>query len=334
LGLFKSSEHKNPGTGGAMYFYNIRNQSIPAWYELGTIEESGIFSLRIDIRQDAWKYFLNVIHRRSDIHGHIGSEAEKENPIHPLNQHFPGNDGILLPLPKRRENWISWKCELPRYDKGWKKYYSIAELLNQLFTVLNIMETEIKDYYLPQMLAVINLSSDKEPRAFYSNQYLGVMLSLDLCRWIKGLGPCNQSRISAAMHQAALRIFDKAYREDYRTEIFAPGNIHFSVPGDACGLDTIRRGTTDVQEMHGHNIDTPMQQLILFSGVCALYDSAKIDYWLNRHREKISLALQLGGLKVIYQMFNDTTLLVAPNDRVICLVDGKVDLAEIQKKFG
>ncbi len=115
---------------------------------------------------------------------------------------------------------------------------------------------------------------------------LSGIYSIPLVNWLAGFSPnTHLSKVEKAMTCAHRKIFGKNSDLEKRDIWAALGSgngwLNISVPGDRCGIhpthssySLVNRGIQGY-EFSCHNVDTPMQQLILLCGLAALCDMAR-----------------------------------------------------------
>ncbi|MBD3282299.1 MAG: hypothetical protein GF387_01700 [Candidatus Portnoybacteria bacterium] len=115
---------------------------------------------------------------------------------------------------------------------------------------------------------------------------LGGMFSIPLCGWLESLDEDKKylvcDEITEAMRAAVTAMMGKStsyYEGSTRTHISYGDAFAADCPGDACGIQP-KHGYDDREEGRGyefgsHNVDTPMQQLVLLVALAVLHDKAR-----------------------------------------------------------
>lgn len=324
-----------------MYFFDIAKKTLAAWYEFRIRENS----LIVDVHPKAWKFFLEALRRNPRI---LDGYGDLEIPEFIPVQEKPwvwGFGGALTWRKSERGKWISVICHPPVFPTAgkpfapvWNKLFSISATLGVLFEVLMIFEEEIMDYYSSQLMAISGWLAQEG----CCGGALSVLLSKDLCEFInkevEAIGETTKYEpVVNAMSKMFLQIEKgELYLINFQAMLRFPKWLNLSVPGNACGLDP--GDYNDGKTMKGyklllHNVDGPVQQFYLLTGLAALYDHARKWIWLDKKEDEIRDALSK-GLQIVYYLGSDfTTLAYRGSGNMICGVDGEVTLKEIKERY-
>lgn len=178
--------------------------------------------------------------------------------------------------------WILYQCPLPVVlgpqigdEANWQEAFAVSATLQVLFRalVLEVLEGE-RDSLLPQLLFIDGMVA----RGGMHGGSLHATLCPPLCTW---LSQQEDNSECPEIVEAMKRVFEHmSGREEseFRAWLRQPKWINLSCPGDACGLDpdgyndlSLERGYT----LSPHNVDTPIQQFTLLSGLAVLCQLAR-----------------------------------------------------------
>lgn len=156
------------------------------------------------------------------------------------------------------------------YIYDWRSPYAISGSLNVFFTLAAFPK---KDTCAPNnQLMDINL---RTTRGGHGGSLRGDY-SIFLAEWFNS---CDKEKTATQIKQATMRAYRRMFemssfdRYKFDTRV-NNGGVFISCPGDATGIhpDGYRNDKNEGREFSCHNVDTPMQQLILLVGLAALHD--------------------------------------------------------------
>ncbi|MDD5569102.1 MAG: hypothetical protein PHG23_01650 [Candidatus Pacebacteria bacterium] len=111
---------------------------------------------------------------------------------------------------------------------------------------------------------------------------IGGTYGIDFCNWLSGFSGHHQfSRAIEAMQKTYRHIFGKTEHFSWYFDVYTEDNawLIISCPGDACSLYPSDYGWAPNKNMGRkfscHNMDAPMQQLMLLTALAALSDMAR-----------------------------------------------------------
>lgn len=288
----------------------LEYETIPCWYEIGfqekplavvirIAEEIIPFLPRIQSNAPLVKHFLDwgFASFEPDYTKHFGFDEslrfkKRENGFVILECKIPrireltgkpctyckgsGKDSIGAVIGEKRACGHC-KGSGKGYELNWTRAYAVSASLATLLSMLEFPDTETKRD-IPQLMI----------HRFYVGRELhggslGGVFSPEFTRWLLSFGQNDQfmipevddvmRRVYAKMLGAQNRYTSYEFRSWIQN-----GGLVTNCPGNACGLhpeswESIesKRG----QKYSCHNVDSPMQQLTLFSGLCYLHDRAR-----------------------------------------------------------
>lgn len=259
-------------------FY-ITLRDFPAWYELAATGESieiRVHSLALDSAKERL-----VASRFRD----PPSELQLP-PFIELTEDSWGF-GKVISFVSREDGWTTFRCPLPIIfrkkspDPDWPSAYVVCATLQVLFSALNGFEeqTNSPNRQLLTITAVGMLVGRS------GGWGLDVKMSPTLCSWLAKKAGSSEMRpieevadIMKKAHQHMYRQGDFPVGEhSFMAYVRTPKALHLACPGNACGLDPEDFGGSPEKgyELTPHNMDGPLQQLTLLSGVAAVYDLAR-----------------------------------------------------------
>lgn len=286
---------------------NITRKNAPCWYEIGLNKSTGAFVLRVHkdfvkgmravpenlgaITAIKKEYGFSIFHgsigfrdeyfgfdksflNKGIINEFFELEAELPSIIKKGNKCSNCNDG------KKQSGERCLYCEgcgfIIKCD--WEKSFSISASLSMFFSLVNFPEYVI-DYDRNQLIAVQSMAEKTAHGGSFRMSF-----SAPFALWLRE----NKEKVC----DIALGAMVKSYRKMNELGLTSVDEYHFRVsaengklimncPGDACGLQPEDFSDWSVEKMGYvsgcHNVDTPLQQFTLFSGVFALHDEARKD---------------------------------------------------------
>lgn len=165
-----------------------------------------------------------------------------------------------------------------RYSTDRKSAFSISATFNVIFKYLSLFEFDSKETMcsLPQLMIVY-----VSPKTDIYDGLIGGTFSIDLVNWMSSFPiPYTIEEMVSAMKDVYGIIFgDKPdkFRRFKASIDHKNGRLNINCPGQACGLNPSysQIGKKDGYDFIPHNIDTPLQPLILLAGLAALHDKAR-----------------------------------------------------------
>lgn len=252
--------------------------TMPSWYDLSLLKTN--HGITISVPNQTYTELLSW--HLATAPGVLGLQRK-----HGLPEFTSPNDGpwgfgeVLMPADPPLPNWHSWNCEWPQLDTSlqnpWEPLVVTCANLEVLFTILSITKDIEVDSDIPQIAEYI-LQSGKGMGMW------GVWAGLapTATHWLHQF-PANTHHVSAseAMLAAWKHLCGEQNRPmaayDHHT-VYAitryPGALSFHCPGQACDLGTMNSDIT-ADPSYGyalspHNVDTPMQQLTLLTGLVSI----------------------------------------------------------------
>lgn len=263
-----------------MLEFDILRKDTPAVYDLDLVE--GNKGLIIKTHPQATGYLESML-GRTDVPMTIALEKELS-----LTKFIPFGSkrwgfGPILRHTGEDNGWMKWQCNFPKGKRpgiDWQALFEVSATLNVFFKCLGWQEKTIDSPY--QQLLHPSLVTD---RGMHGGS-LVANLGKTLLPWISS-HPDNSRRtdVEKAMRDVYMYTSGTRIKEDeqYLYRVMAwfrqPCWVNLSCPGNACGLDPDnydydpRRGYI----LYPHNVDSPIQQLTLLSGLAAINMAARAD---------------------------------------------------------
>lgn len=256
-----------------------RDLEVPAWYKLDANEGN----ISLSVHKQAIPQLIEQLPR---VAKGYPEKLELHKAFTPPNSQREWGFGPVLSEREDKENpdWLIYSCSLPAYKKDdgidWESLCETSATLEVLLRNLFVTENRT-DSKSPQMMEV-HLFSSKKPS---HSSTLNAIVRPSLAKWLNtnvntGKGPV----IAQAMKEAYFRMFEverDLFDHNFRVMIRDPKWINITCPGDACGLDPESYNDLDLDvgyELQPHNVDGPVQQLTLLSGLAKLDNLAHTDY--------------------------------------------------------
>ena len=205
---------------------------------------------------------------------------------------------VAIPVVKKQSDEICPGCEGAKKDTfgsgkcfrcngtgkkilvDWNPMYAISASFTLLFNLIDLRFSE-SDEILSPLPQLITLSTRTEREQHGGS--LGGTYSIPLAKFLSSFEPNTKiTEMVEAMITAYGKMFgtDDGYsKHSFRATVdYENGWLNVSCPGDACGLNPSEH--TGPKPGRGykfscHNVDSPMQQITLLSGLAALCDMAR-----------------------------------------------------------
>jgi len=245
------------------------NQDLPAWYTLEIQDKQFRLSLHkqaIVARSDYFRRLTRLYDDMHFAHPFILPSADREwgfGPVIAESQHPELSD------------WLIYQCNLPAYLKNkeidWNSIFEVAAPLSMIFRQLSTLQLAT-DSGFPQMTEIRLDSSRSNENPIF------VDVRPALSKWIhNNIGRGQEPVIAKVMQNTYVYMHGSQYVHDYNFNVWfrQPHRIDLQCPGNACSLNPSATYYSDrigeAFELTPHNVDDPIQQLTLLSGL------AKID---------------------------------------------------------
>lgn len=155
----------------------------------------------------------------------------------------------------------------------WKGVYAISASFSALTGWLRFCEIETSATY-PQLLTVQTITEQDMHGGSLSGD-----ISIPMHKWLKSLGErVELTGMTRAMKIAYDRMYGLSNSNQYRFNAYtANGRFIANCPGDACGLHPADWYENKGQgfELSCHNVDNPMQQIMLLTALAVLHSMAR-----------------------------------------------------------
>ncbi len=260
-------------------------ESIPAWYEIGIHEKT---TLIISIHPKALTLF-DILKPDSPIVAHFKKKFELPDFIMPPVERW--GFGEVMQRVADERGWTTYHCPLPVYKKlrqkensDWSTAAAVRSTLCVLFGLLSFCPDEDTDYRVQQLIIVDNFLVENG----LNGGSLTAILTPAMTPFLSNPDADSLKSIQKAMQTADEYMWQdrkrsELFTRDFRVFCYEPTRIHFSVSGDACGLDPASNDGAYRDENRGyrlvpHNVDSGMQQLSLLMGLARLAELGRSKY--------------------------------------------------------
>lgn len=263
----------------------VRLPPKPAWYELGVKDEGRI--LTVSVAPTAHDELKRLATNDAPIVGAL-LELHRFAEFIPPGESSWGFGEVLHVCESERDDWQSWTITIPQVtprladgkrdglrEIDWNTPFAISSTLHVLFTLMFILDDECKGDCIEHQL----VEYDVNPGRGMGQSGMAAGLSPMVVAWVVEQVE-NQSHpvIDVNMRNAHMRLFalDALDRYDayyIGSEFYEPHRIHLKCANNATGLDPDSHQLTGDDrgyELVPHNVDTPMEQLVLLTGVATL----------------------------------------------------------------
>ena len=280
----------------------ITDVNIPRWYGLSWDAQSA--AIVLSVHHD----MVPLVEKCLTPDAPIVREMKEQFGFTSFDKDF-GFDGTLMPMADGDGAWIKFSATLPvvfqlldvpcsacngsgedsffldqkcgwcygtRKDHlfDWLPAYALSASMNVLFYLLEYPEIQTTSDLF--QLMTIRLATDHG----MGMSALSGLYGIPVVRWLGSRqAPYAVPEMVLAMRQAYQRMLGRTELRhgDFRASVDSEGGwLNMSCPGDACGLNP-DHGNFSVGKGRGyrflpHNIDNPVQQLTLLTGLAALYN--------------------------------------------------------------
>lgn len=286
-------------------FKILTRDIIPCWYELSFREKKPAIILK------AHKDFIKVNWDENHIIKHFKEEFGFKKFVGDFYKRFGFDNGafmfsretgdfveLLMKIPKiKREkgsclyckgsgqgDFLDGKClncngSGKDWEYDWPRAYAISASFNVFFQLAGLPDKDTSSS-LYQLLTVHTHTSKGMHGGSLWGEY-----SIPLVRWLASFEQRTTiPQMVQAMKMTYRMIHDELIEFDeyyFKASVdYENGWLNISCPGDACGLYPGRNAGYGIQRGFGyefscHNVDSPMQQLVLLAGLAALHDRAR-----------------------------------------------------------
>lgn len=188
--------------------------------------------------------------------------------------------GPVLVFQSTDSDWLIYSADLPPTGLGMPNdnVYATSATLAILFESLNWNEYHTGTSR--DQLLKVSLELNREKRFYGANIHVAVGDSL--AKWISGnLDNGVKEALIDTMQTAFNKMRKtKVSKEEFKVSFDEPKYIHLDCPGNRTGLDPTEMFSDDPNTgyvLTAHNSDSPVQQLVLLSGVAKLEEIASAE---------------------------------------------------------
>lgn len=243
----------------------IVRESIPAWYQIGFLEDG----LKIDVDPSLENLLLKHLTPEFRM---IKAHKETHNlpEFVPYGNAYWGYGGIMQRCASN-EPWIPHVCPWPTQSKNndWAACATLSVLFLLLEGQINHAAT------CTQPLQLIEIEAMNLSRSM-GGAGLCVAISPRVCEWIRDTRESKPLYvIEEAMHYIHRLVVDHDHDRAFcRVWVNSPDRIHLQASNNACTLDP---SLSSRESHHGyalapHNVDTRLHQLSLLAGLAKIHD--------------------------------------------------------------
>lgn len=162
-----------------------------------------------------------------------------------------------------------------KYDYKWQPANAVSASFTIFFWLANHPDKEDTSAPFPQLMTVETITREGMHGGSLSGE-----ISIPLRKWLISLGDgVNIPEMLQAMKKAYAQMlgvhnFDEFH---FRVDVRENGGFIADCPGDACGVhpSSWYMQKEEGYEFSCHNVDNPVQQITLLSGLAALHDKAR-----------------------------------------------------------
>jgi hypothetical protein len=258
----------------------------PCWYEL-SVKDSATLFLHLHRPGLAWI----EAHPFDSAFLKWFTDAHRLESFTPIRGGACGFGEVLLAGKSERPEWVTWEITLPRISSPnknveWspRRVLALRATLSVLFRNLlwPLEDEDVGDEAYEQVL-VIQAVGLPEPGDIGGGNTAGIGVTLmpPVCRWVsRQLNEQHNEQIVEAMRAAHLHMWPrdgKLYRLGARCR--HPKWLMLDAPGDACDLSPTSWSGDPLEqyELHGHNVDSALQQFTFLAGLAKLHDLVRAD---------------------------------------------------------
>ena len=192
----------------------------------------------------------------------------------------------FLPL----EGFSTWKadvCEEVLGDIGksnWAPAYQLSCSLSVILRIMEFAEASPNTLELNQLATLVSIC-----RGDMGGFGLGATLSPIARNWIAANRSKNEEVAQSAMIATYRHMWPDYFKKDedfrlysFRVNSQGGNGLIMDIPGSACGIyvEDVGRGNQG-WEISSHNVDSPIQQLSLLSGLCAILRLVRESQLIN-----------------------------------------------------
>ncbi len=260
----------------------IEREDLPAWHEIGSVENG----LILNVHPDAFEYQSSVLSNSDILRIRSLSQLPNMPGYIPISADHPWGFGeVLVPAVSSREGWLSWQATFPRVardetmrEANWPAVFALSASLNAFFMPLSLYDGKTDSKFF--QLVDIDLMTDT---GLHGGSF-SVNIARTLIPWIdlhdSGF---EDPKLADIMKQAYAHMLGEAavtysrfrvlFRNPKWVNLICPNNL------STCSLDPERYDISSDKgyTLLSHNVDNPVQQLTLLSGVAAMCDMARAD---------------------------------------------------------
>jgi len=248
----------------------IKRENIPAWYYLSWQDEPP--AIILGVHRD----FIDNI-RLANLADLMAIGFMEEFRFRNFSGDFNKSWGFDDSFKKmgEKDDFVEFNIALSAIRNDKKNAHAISASFSVFFAVAFFSEVETSSLF-PQLLTINTVTEQRDHGGSLSGQY-----SIPLVKWL--VSQCKDRGVIPEMIRAmksackcicgSLRGFNQnEFKASVKDEL---GWLNVSCPGNACDLHP--QSQHDLEEGFGyafdsHNVDTPVQQIILLAGLAALYD--------------------------------------------------------------
>jgi len=162
-----------------MFSYKMKEQDVPAWYELATDGPT----LIIRVHPMVIEFIHTILTCKSPIVSDLKEEFDLPNFIFLSEEQW--GYGPIISVTDSKDDWICWHCTMPQASEpdpdAWKAMYAASATLMVIFNMLNIFDKDT-GYEKSQLLTIDGFHLIKQD---IYGALISAALSKRLVHWIE-----------------------------------------------------------------------------------------------------------------------------------------------------
>lgn len=251
---------------------DVSKADVPAWYELKNTKHG----ITIELSPEA-----DVSSRSFPISRFAGMADKLQIPdlISPNeDKNGWGFGEIFRAATPTYPDWMAWELQFPGYGKEALLWASAASL-SLLFSTLSVCRPVSKTKETEPKIQLLNIKSFKISKDGYGNGF-SVAISPRIVNWIHKQKDNNTDNPITMAMRDAYKVMGGQRISTLNAHFRQPKWVNLNCPGNACGLDPDNYYEESLfagYKLLPHNVDTPLQSIVLFTGIAAIYAAARQD---------------------------------------------------------
>lgn len=256
----------------------------PAMYEIRSADEGT--TLIIHIREEVWPQVLLLL------------KTSPYRPIIEQNLRIPpfiapsslpwGFGPVFMEEPTNNPHWHIVRCELPQFFRWsskddwaeasrWTRAFCVSASIHWLLQCATYASTRVQ--LAGDLTQRIEVYTGARRDSSGTSCCISAGLSSPVCQWIRRQDSEELcAKLTRCMTNTYLRVYGKERVDRFDAyelgaKIRESPHLVFNCPGDRCSLYPSLSSSRNLEsgyELCDHNVDSPLQQLVLLMGVATL----------------------------------------------------------------